>query len=89
MKDNVCPIGVLEEENEWNHSEVTHEGVVAEHILGEIADKQMQREKDLTVDLKKRLLIKELLASAKTKARDVGVVASKCQLDFYTQLTYS
>lgn len=41
MKDSVCPIGVLEEESEWNHSEVTHEEVVAENVWGEIADKQM------------------------------------------------
>lgn len=38
---------------------------------------------------KDRLLTKELLASAKTKTRDVGEVSSKCQADFYTQLTYS
>lgn len=46
MKDNVSLIGVLEEENEWNHNEAIHEEVVAENILGKIADKQMQREKD-------------------------------------------
>ena len=56
MKDNVCPIGVLGEKSEWSHSEVTNEGVVAENIWGEIADDQMQREKDLIADPKRDYL---------------------------------
>ena len=56
MKDNVGPIGVLEEKSEWSYSEVINEGVVAENIWGEIADDQMQREKDLIVDPKRDYL---------------------------------
>lgn len=60
------------------------------NFLWEIAEHQRQGEKDLIIDPREdRLLREELLASAETKARDVGVVTSKFQPDFYTQLTYS
>lgn len=30
MKDNICPMGVLEEESKWDHSEEIYEEIVAE-----------------------------------------------------------
>ena len=97
IKDNVCPIGVLEEKSEWSYSEVINEGVVAENIWGEIADDQMQREKDLKKKKrkrpysrpKKRLFTKKLLASAEAKTRDGRVEASKSNWTFYTKLICS
>lgn len=76
----------FERKSEWSHSEVINEGVVAENIWGEIADDQMQREKTLIVDPKKRAALQRNLASAKAKTRDGGVEASKSKLDFYTKL---
>lgn len=91
MQDNVCPIGVSEEENERSHSEAVYEEEVAEKFpSGNCRTSKAKRKRPYNrLERKDRSLTEELLASAKTKARDVGVVTSKCQLDFYTQLTYS
>lgn len=96
MKDslyanNVYPIGVSEEENERNHSEAVYEEEVAEKFsLGNCRKSKAKRKRHYNrPERKDRLLTEELLASAETKARDFGGVTSKCQPDFYTQLTYS